>query len=50
MTLPLLVPKLPAPIEDDLSQGILEAIDMYSYRLGKQAVQSIMLADEDAEI
>ena len=48
--LPLLVPKLPAPIEDDLSQGILEAIDMDSYRLEKQAVQSIMLADEDAEI
>ena len=48
--LPLLVPKLPAPIEDDLSQGILEAIDMDSYRLEKQAVQSIMLSDEDAEI
>ena len=48
--LTLLVPKLPAPIEDDLSQGILEAIDMDSYRLEKQAVQSIMLADEDAEI
>ena len=48
--LPLLVPKLPAPVEDDLSQGILEAIDMDSYRLEKQAVQSIMLADEDAEI
>ena len=48
--LSLLVPKLPAPVEDDLSKGILEAIDMDSYRLEKQAVQSIMLADEDAEI
>ena len=28
-----LVPKLPAPVEDDLSKGILEAIDMDSYRV-----------------
>ena len=46
----LLVPKLPAPVEDDLSKGILEAIDMDSYRVEKQAVQAIQLADEDAEI
>ena len=45
-----LVPKLPAPVEDDLSKGILEAIDMDSYRVEKQAVQAIQLADEDAEI
>ncbi len=45
-----LVPKLPAPQEDDLSKGILEAIDMDSYRVEKQAVQDIQLADEDAEI
>ena len=45
-----LVPKLPAPVEDDLSKGILEAIDMDSYRVEKQAVQDIQLADEDAEI
>ena len=44
------VPKLPAPIEDDLSKGILEAIDMDSYRVEKQAVQDIQLSDEDAEI
>ncbi|MCY4529831.1 MAG: type I restriction endonuclease subunit R [Chloroflexi bacterium] len=48
--LTLLVPKLPAPIEDDLSKGILEAIDMDSYRVEKQAVQDMQLADEDAEI
>ena len=48
--LTLLVPKLPAPIEDDLSKGILEAIDMDSYRAEKQAVQEIQLADEDSEI
>ncbi len=48
--LTFLVPKLPAPEEDDLSKGILEAIDMDSYRVEKQAVQEIQLADEDAEI
>ena len=45
-----LVPKLPAPVEDDLSKGILEAIDMDSYRVEKQAVQAIQFVDEDAEI
>lgn len=45
-----LVPKLPAPIEDDLSKGILEAIDMDSYRVEKQAAIKITLPDEDAEI
>ena len=48
--LTFLIPKLPAPVEDDLSKGILEAIDMDSYRVEKQAVQAIQLADEDAEI
>ena len=48
--LTFLVPKLPAPTEDDLSKGILEAIDMDSYRVEKQAVQDIQLPDEDAEI
>ena len=45
-----LVPKLPAPAEEDLSKGILEVIDMDSYRVEKQAAESILLADEDAEI
>ncbi len=48
--LTFLVPKLPAPEEDDLSKGILESIDMDSYRVEKQAVQDIQLPDEDAEI
>ncbi len=48
--LTFLVPKLPAPDEDDLSKGILEAIDMDSYRVEKQAVRDIQLADEDGEI
>jgi type I restriction enzyme R subunit len=45
-----LVPKLPAPQEEDLSKGILEAIDMDSYRVEKQASMKIALPDTDAEI
>ncbi|MCK4414963.1 MAG: type I restriction endonuclease subunit R [Candidatus Eisenbacteria sp.] len=48
--LTFLVPKLPAPKEEDLSKGILEAIDMDSYRAEKQAVMKIQLPDGDAEI
>jgi type I restriction enzyme R subunit len=50
ITLNLLIPKLPAPEEDDLSKGILEAIDMDSYRVEKRAAMKIALADENAEI
>ena len=45
-----LVPKLPAPVEEDLSKGILEAIDMDSYRVEVQAMMKIALSDADAEI
>jgi type I restriction enzyme R subunit len=45
-----LVPKLPAPKEEDLSKGILEAIDMDSYRVEKQAARRMQLPDADAEI
>ena len=45
-----LISKLPAPDDEDLSKGILDAIDMDSYRVEKRAVQKIMLPDEDAEI
>src|SRR5439155_3961695 len=45
-----LVPKLPAPKEEDLSKGILEAIDMDSYRVEKQAAMKIQLPDANAEI
>src|SRR5687768_8619749 len=45
-----LLPKLPAPREEDLSKGILEAIDMDSYRVEKQAAQRVQLSDQDAEI
>ena len=46
----LLIPKLPAPEEEDLSKGILDAIDLDSYRAEKQAMQKILLPDEDAEV
>jgi len=45
-----LIPKLPAPKEDDLSKGILEAIDMDSYRVEVKAAIDIALPDEDAEV
>jgi type I restriction enzyme, R subunit len=46
----MLIPKLPAPQEEDLSKGILQAIDMDSYRVEKKAVMKIALEDKDAEI
>lgn len=46
----LLIPKLPAPKEEDLSKGILESIDMDSYRVEKKAAMKIALPDENAEI
>ena len=45
-----LLPKLPAPKKEDLSRGILEAIDMESYRVEARSALPIALADEDAEI
>lgn len=47
---PETVPKLPAPVDEDLSKGILEAIDMDSYRAEKQAAVRVQLPDADAEI
>lgn len=46
----LLIPKLPSPKEDDFSQGILETIDLDSYRNEAREAISIRLEDEDAEI
>jgi type I restriction enzyme R subunit len=46
----LLLPKLPSPIEADLSAGILEAIDLDSYRAEARAQMAIQLDDSDAEI
>ena len=45
-----LIPKLPSPKEEDMSKGILDAIDMDSYRVEKRKMQEILLPDEDAEI
>lgn len=45
-----LISKLPAPKEEDLAKGILEAIDMDSYRAEKKAMVAIALPDKDAEI
>ncbi|HEY9161717.1 MAG TPA: type I restriction endonuclease subunit R [Desulfomonilia bacterium] len=45
-----LIPKLPAPKEDDLSRGILEAIDMDSYRVEVKTSMKISLTDQDAEV
>lgn len=46
----LLIPKLPSPREDDLSQGILDAIDLESYRNEAREAVSIKLEDEDAVV
>ena len=45
-----LIAKLPSPVEEDLSKGILEVIDMDSYRVEKRRRREIILADDDAEI
>ncbi len=42
----LLTHKLPAPIEEDLSAGILEAVDLYSYRAEAQASMSIVIESQ----
>lgn len=46
----LLIPKLPSPREDDLSEGILSTIDLSSYRNEAREMISIRLEDQDAEI
>lgn len=46
----LLVPKLPSPRDDDFSEGILDVIDLDSYRLEAQESMSIKLEDSDTEV
>ena len=46
----LLIPKLPSPRNDDFSEGILDVIDLDSYRLEAQESMSIKLEDVDAEV
>jgi type I restriction enzyme R subunit len=45
-----LIPKLPAPSEEDLSKGILEAIDMDSYRNEVKVTLKLALADQDGQV
>ncbi len=45
-----LIPKLPAPKEEDLSKGILETVDIDSYRVEVQSSLQIRLPDEDGEL
>lgn len=45
-----LVPKLPAPKEEDLAAGILENIDLESYRAEKLKAMKIVLDDEDGTL
>ena len=45
-----LIPKLPAPKEEDFSKGILETIDMDSYRVEVQSQIRISLPDRDGEV
>ncbi len=46
----VLIPKLPSPRDDDFSEGILDVIDLDSYRLEAQESMSIKLEDDDAEV
>ena len=48
--LTLLIPKLPAPPDVNLIDGILDSIDMESYRIEKQATISILLGDEEGTV
>jgi len=45
-----LIPKLPAPKEEDLSKGLLETIDMDSYRAEVKAEMQIALPDADGVV
>lgn len=46
----LLIPKLPTPRDDDLSEEVFEAIALESYRNETRESMAIELADEDVEI
>lgn len=45
-----LVPKLPAPKDEDLAAGILENIDLESYRAEKLNAMKIVFDDEDGSL
>lgn len=45
-----LIPKLPAPKEEDLSKGVLESIDIDSYRVEARAALKMAMDDTDATV
>lgn len=45
-----LIPKLPAPKEEDLSKGVLETIDMDSYRVEAKEALKMAMDDSDATV
>ena len=45
-----LIPKLPAPKEEDFSKGILDTIDMDSYRVEAKAALKISMDDTDSTV
>ncbi len=45
--LKLLLPKLPTPNDEDLARGILESVDMESYRAEREETRRILLAGGD---
>ena len=45
-----LVSKLPTPQGEDLADGVLESIDLDSFRVEKRAAMSIAMAEQDAEV
>ena len=45
-----LIHRLPTPEGDDLSAGILESVDLESYRLEKKNTIDIILEDEDGKV
>jgi type I restriction enzyme R subunit len=45
-----LIPKLPAPKEEDHSKGVLETIDMDSYRVEAKAALKMAMDDADATV
>ncbi|MFA7345037.1 MAG: hypothetical protein WC003_12100 [Terrimicrobiaceae bacterium] len=46
----LLIPKLPSPVDPEPIRGLIESIDMDSYRTEKKAAMKIALPDDNAEI
>ncbi|MEZ4500464.1 MAG: hypothetical protein R2839_10390 [Thermomicrobiales bacterium] len=48
--LTFLTPSLPSPDIDDLSTGVLQTVDMDSYRVEKLGTQRVTLDPQDAEI